>query len=92
MSILLGWLRGLIGEFSQAMVDPRVLDDLSLVFVCSKIDQDHCDGLGGWHYQMRHVALKDDAIRFDAMITDNYYWKLMVLIVKCFWQPIFFFN
>lgn len=39
---------------------------------------------GGEHGQMRRAALNNDELPFDAMITNNNDWKLVVLIVVNF--------
>lgn len=31
---------------------------------------------------MRHAALNDDAVLSDVMVTNDYHWKLIVLIVE----------
>lgn len=58
----------------------------SLVFLFSKIDLDHQHFGGGEHGQMRRDALNNDELPFDAMITNNNDWKLVVLIVVNFFK------
>lgn len=54
------------------------------MFLFSKIDLDHQHFGGGEHGQMRRAALNNDELPFDAMITNNNDWKLVVLIVVNF--------
>lgn len=56
------------------------------VFPFSKIDLDHQHFGGGEHGQMRRVALNNDELPFDAMITNNNDWKLVVMIVGNFFK------
>lgn len=58
----------------------------SLVFLFSKIDLDHQHFGEGEHGQMRRAALNNDEQPFDAMITNNNDWKLVVLIVVNFFR------
>lgn len=58
----------------------------SLVFLFSKIDLDHQHFGGGEHGQMRRAALNNDELPFDAMITNNNDWKLVVMIVGNFFK------
>lgn len=58
----------------------------SLVFLFSKIDLDHQHFGGEEHGQMRRAALNNDELSFDAMITNNNDWKLVVLIVVKFFK------
>lgn len=58
----------------------------NLVFLFSKIDLDHQHFGGGEHGQMRRAALNNDELPFDAMITNNNDWKLVVLIVVNFFK------
>lgn len=57
-----------------------------LVFIFSKIDLDHQHFGGGEHGQMRRAVLNNDELPFDAMITNNNDWKLVVLIVVNFFK------
>lgn len=56
------------------------------MFLFSKIDLDHQHFGGGEHGQMRRAALNNDELPFDAMITNNNDWKLVVLIVVNFFK------
>lgn len=56
------------------------------MFLFSKIDLDHQHFGGGEHGQMRRAALNNDELPFDAMITNNNDWKLVVMIVGNFFK------
>lgn len=40
--------------------------------------------IGSGHDEMRHSALGNDVMRSDTMVTNDYDWKLIVLIVEMF--------